>query len=72
MYDFREIIKREHDFWIDSLKITMQMKKITYQDLAEVLGITKQAVYLKVIKKKSPITAIEKEILNQYFKIKMS
>ena len=72
MYDFREIIKREHDFWIDSLKITMQMKKITYQDVADVLGITKQAVYLKVIKKKSPITAIEKEILNQYFKIKTS
>lgn len=72
MYDFREIIKREHDFWIDSLKITMQMKKITYQDVADVLGITKQAVYLKVIKKKSPITAIEKEILNQYLKIKMS
>lgn len=70
MYDFREIIKREHDFWIDSLKITMQMKKITYQDVADVLGITKQAVYLKVIKKKSPITAIEKEILNQYLKIK--
>jgi hypothetical protein len=72
MYDFREIIKREHDFWIDSLKITMQMKKITYQDVADVLGITKQAVYLKVIKKKSPITAIEKEILNQYLKIKTS
>jgi len=72
MYDFREIIKREHDFWIDSLKITMQMKKITYQDIADVLGITKQAVYLKVIKKKSPITAIEKEILNQYLKIKTS
>jgi hypothetical protein len=72
MYDFREIIKREHYFWIDSLKITMQMKKITYQDVADVLGITKQAVYLKVIKKKSPITAIEKEILNQYLKIKTS
>jgi len=69
VYDFREIIKREHDAWIDSLKVSMEVRGITYQDIAEVLNITRQSVWLKV-NKKSPIVAVEKEIINHYLKIK--
>lgn len=66
--DYRAVIKRSHDKWVDDVRSQMQMKKITYDELAEVLGITRQSVWLKLIKKKTPILAVEKEIINYYLK----
>lgn len=66
--DYRAKIKRGHDKWVDDVRNQMQMKKITYDELAEVLGITRQSVWLKLIKKQTPILAVEKEIINYYLK----
>lgn len=66
--DYRSKIKRGHDKWVDDVRNQMQMKKITYDELAEVLGITRQSVWLKLIKKQTPILAVEKEIINYYLK----
>ena len=66
--DYRSKIKRGHDKWVDDVRNQMQMKKITYDELAEVLGITRQSIWLKLIKKKTPILAVEKEIINYYLK----
>lgn len=66
--DYRAVIKRSHDKWVDDVRSQMQMKKITYDELAEVLGITRQSVWLKLIKKQTPILAVEKEIINYYLK----
>lgn len=64
--DFRLKIKRDHESWVQGVKLVMDERKITYQALGDLLGVTSQSAWNK-IKGKTPFHAVEKEIINKYF-----